>query len=403
MRVLVITQYFWPENFIINDMVKGLREKGHEVEVLTGKPNYPEGKIYEGYSLFGRSKDDYDGIPVRRVPLIPRGRSKSWNLVLNYFSFVITASSYAALFARNRFDRIFVFQPSPLTSVIPALVVKRLFGTPVILLIQDLWPESLSATGAVTSQRILGYLEKAVSFLLDRVDIILVQSQAFIPKLIKKGVSDSKIHYFPDYADDVFTVEAAGNTQNRLAAVPEGFRILFAGNIGESQDFETILNAAERLKDNQDIHWVIVGDGRKRKWVETQVRTRGLQRTVHLLGKFPLEDMPSFYSSADALLVTLKDEEIFGLTIPGKIQPYMAFAKPILAALNGEGGRIILEANAGYVAPSGDYEQLASYVLELKGLPKSRLDEMGKSGNRYYEKNFSRRVLLEKLDSFVRI
>lgn len=402
MRILVLTQYFWPENFIINDMVKGLREKGHQVEVLTGKPNYPEGRIYDGYSVFGQVRDNYEGIEVHRVPLVPRGKSRGWNLILNYLSFVLFASFYTALYTRNRYDRIFVFQPSPITSVIPALLARALYKIPVILLVQDLWPETLSATGAIKSKTILGVVEKMVRFLLNRVDAILVQSRAFIPKLKEKGLSGSKIFYFPDYADDVFTVGSDKKTESRLSNIPKGFKILFAGNIGESQGFETILNAAELLKDQDDIQWVILGDGRKKNWVETQVRERGLMRTVHLLGKYPLEDMPSFFYSADAMLVTLKDEEIFNLTIPGKIQPYMACSRPILAALSGEGRRIIQESGAGYVAHSGDYERLARCALDLKNLPGAKLAEMGCYGKKYYDEHFSRELLLERLDGFVR-
>ena len=402
MRVLVLTQYFWPENFIINDMVKGLREKGHQVEVLTGKPNYPEGKIYDGYSVFGRSRDDYVGIEVHRVPLVPRGRSKGWNLVVNYLSFVLSASLYAAICVRRKYDRIFVFQPSPITAVIPALVARALYKTPVILLIQDLWPESLSATGAIRSQKALSMMERVVRFLLRRVDTILVQSRAFIPKLKEKRLTGRNIFYFPDYADDVFTTISDGLREDKLGGLPKGFKILFAGNIGESQDFETILNAAEMLKDEMDIQWVIVGDGRRRGWVEKQVKKRRLARTVHLLGKYPLEEMPAFYASADALLVTLKDEEIFALTIPGKVQSYMACGKPILAALNGEGGRIIREAGAGYVSASGDYQQLASDARELKSLPRAKLEEMGRQASNYYQENFRRELLLDKLDGYVR-
>lgn len=402
MRLLILTQYFWPENFIINDIAKGLRERGRQVEVLTGKPNYPEGKIYDGYGVFGQARDDYEGIRIYRVPLIPRGKSRGWNLLLNYLSFAFSASVYIALFARKKYDRIFVFQPSPITCVIPALVARLLYKTPVILLIQDLWPESLSATGAIKSKAVLRVVGSIVSFLLERVDTILVQSRAFIPKLVGKGLDSSKIFYFPDYADNIFTATPHEPMKNRLSDLPKGFKILFAGNIGESQDFDTILKAAEILKDEEGLQWVILGDGRKKRWVENKIREKGLQGVVYLLGKFPLEDMPSFYSSADAMLVTLKNEEIFSLTIPGKVQPYMACSKPILAALNGEGGKIILEAGAGAVSPAGDYQQLAKCALYLKNLPASELAKMGRNGRKYYEENFSRERLLEKLDGFIR-
>ncbi len=394
MNILIVTQYFWPENFRVNDLAKGLIERGHLVTVLTGKPNYPEGRFYPGYGFFGRTREEYEGIAVIRVPLISRGKSKGLRLACNYLSFAILASLLGPMMCRSRFDVIYVFEISPITVAIPAIFMKLVRGIPVQLHVLDLWPDSLTATNAIHSRHVLRLVCSMVRFIYRHSDQILVQSEGFISSVEERGGSRAKILYFPTSAESLFS--HAPETLLPPVQLPEGFVILFAGNIGEAQDFPTILAAAEKLLMHRDIKFVILGDGRRQEWVKTEVARRGLEN-VYLLGRFPLETMPSFFSKADVLLVTLKNEPIFALTVPAKLQSYMAFGKPVAAALNGEGRDIIELSKSGIVAPSSDPERLAEVILHLYRLtPEQRL-EMGANGKAYYLKHFDRDMLLDRL------
>lgn len=401
MRILVISQYFWPENFRINDLLSGLVEQGNEVTVLTGIPNYPEGKFFSGYSFFNKTDEEYNGVKIVRVPIIPRGKSSMLRLVINYASYLFSACFFAPFLLRKRFD-VILFALSPFTEGIPALFLKKLLKAPVIYWAQDLWPESLSATGAIKSPFILGVIRRFIDFIYKHCERVIVQSRAFIPAIESRGVDIKKIYYLPNAAEELYKPVQLEPDAPERAKIPDGFIVMFAGNIGAAQDFPTILAAAECLKTRDDIHWVIVGDGRMREWVEAQVRERGLEKTVHLIGRYPLEVMPRFFALADIMLVTLKDEYIFSLTIPSKIQSYMACAKPIVAAINGEGARIIIESGSGIVSAAEDPEGLAKAIMVSKGLNKMDLEIIGQNSRKFFEQNFERNYLLEILNGWLK-
>lgn len=402
MHILIVSQYFWPENFRINDLSLGLMEKGHQVTVLTGIPNYPEGRFFPGYGFFKNNRENYQGVKVIRVPLIPRGNGGGLRLALNYISYAFFASILSPFVCRGKFDLIFVCQLSPVMVGLPALVLKRLKHAPIMFWIQDLWPESLSATGAIKSKKALKVVEKLVRFIYSGCDLILVQSRAFSPSIEKEGVDPCRIAYFPNSAEELYKpVEVELDAPER-SMIPAGFCVMFAGNIGAAQDFETILSAAEQLKEYADIHWVIVGDGRMRPWVEAQIDERGLTETVHLLGRHPVELMPRFFSIADVMLVTLKKEYIFSLTIPSKVQSYLACAKPIIAALDGEGARVIEESGAGVTCSAENPQALAEAVLKMYRLTEADLHDIGLRGRRYFEQHFERTVLLERLNNWIK-
>jgi colanic acid biosynthesis glycosyl transferase WcaI len=400
-KILIVTQYFWPESFPINDLVLGLRERNHRITVLTGIPNYPEGRVLSGYGLLKNRKQDYHGIKVFRVPLVPRGRGGGFRLVLNYCSFALCASILAPFVCRDTYDLIFVYEPSPITVGLPALVLKRLKSAPILFWMQDLWPESLSATGAVRSKRILKMVARLVRFIYRGCDRILIQSRAFSPQVESLGVKSERIFYYPNSAEEFYRPMQLDADAPECSLMPSGFRVMFAGNVGAAQDFATILKAASKLKGYPDIHWLIVGDGRMRPWVETQVQRRGLKENMHLLGRHPVQTMPRFFSLADVLLVTLRKDPIFELTIPSKVQPYLACAKPIIAALDGEGARVIKEAEAGVVCPSGDPEALSEAVLALYSMSKKEREAMGLRGRDYFEKHFERTMLLDRLEKWM--
>ena len=400
MEILVITQYFWPENFRINDLVLGLKEKGYNVTILTGKPNYPSGKIFPGYSLLSKLKDNFDGITVYRVPSVPRGNGRNLRLIMNYFSFIVSACFMAPFLLKGKYDLIFVYEPSPITVMIPAIFLKKIKNVPIMLWVLDLWPESISSTGAIKSVNIIKMVKKLVNYIYHKCDLILVQSQSFIKPIEEYGIKKDKIFYFPNSAEELFYPATKINKEIDTM-LPNGFRIMFAGNIGAAQDFGTILSAAEILNKYKEIQFIIIGDGRMFNWTKEEINKRNLSGTVHLLGQYSLELMNDFFACADLMLVTLKKSYIFSLTVPGKIQSYLACGRPVIAALDGEGGRIIEESGAGISCPTENAEALAKGILKLFNMPKMEREELGKNGRKYYEINFDRNMLLNKLDKIV--
>lgn len=400
MRVLIVSQYFWPENFRINDLALGLLERGHEVTVFTGKPNYPEGRFFPGYGFFGRAHEDFRGVRVIRVPLIPRGSGGRLGLVLNFLSFALFGSLLAPFRCKGTFDAILVYEPSPVTVGLPALVLKWIKRAPVVFWAQDLWPETLAATGVVRARWILALVDRMVRFIYRHCDLVLVQSRAFTPHVQAQGVPAEKIRYYPNTAEELYRPIAVEERAPERETLPRGFRVVFAGNIGAAQDFETVIAAAEKLKAERDIQWVIIGEGRRYAWVAQEIARRGLRGTVRLLGRYPVESMPRFFALADALLVTLRNEPIFSLTIPTKIQSYLACGRPIVAALDGEGARVINESGAGIAVSAGNAAALAGAVLRLHSLPAPERDSMGRRGRAYFEREFERSMLVSRLEQW---
>jgi len=395
MRILVISQYFWPENFRINDLVTELVHRGHEVTVLTGKPNYPDGYTFPDFLESPAKFARFAGAEVIRVRMLPRGRG-GLRLMLNYISFAVSASIFGPWKLRQRkFDGIFVFQPSPVTVGLPAIVLKLLKRAPIAFWVLDLWPQSLSAVGAVRSKVVLGLVDYLVRCIYSRCDVVLVQSRAFVTTISQQLKNTSKIIYFPSWAEPAEPIEAA-SLAPEIEHRPELFNIVFTGNIGEAQDFGAVLDAAEILR-SEPLRWIIVGDGRRADWVANEIGIRGLGEKVVMPGRFGLERMPSFFKHADALLVSLRDEPIFGLTIPGKVQTYLATGKPILAMLNGEGADVIKASGAGFTAPAGDSASLAEQVMKLKSLSKIDREKIGEKGIQVIARDFNRETLVDRL------
>ncbi|TAJ80683.1 MAG: glycosyltransferase WbuB [Gallionellaceae bacterium] len=394
MRVLIVSLYFWPEGFRINEICNSLQEKGIAFEVLTGKPNYPRGDVFPGYRAWGCQKEVHHGYGINRVPLFARGRG-GWRLALNYFSFVISGLLFAPWMLRNKkFDVIFIYAPSPVLQAIPAIFLGWLKKCPVVLWVQDLWPESLSATGHVHNHAVLKLVERMVRFIYRHSDLLLVPSRAF-EKPIRALVTDTPIKYYPNSVDDTFAVPSTGDTPP-IDGLGEGFSVMFAGNIGAAQAVSVIVEAASLLKEYPHIHFVILGDGSAREWMMKEVQLRGLTN-VHLPGRFPVETMPGFMQKASALLVTLADRPIFAATVPNKIQAYMAAGRPIIACLNGEGARLVVEAKAGLATPAEDPRALAEAVLQLYMQSSDERASMGDNGRRYYQEHFDHGRLIDQL------
>jgi glycosyltransferase involved in cell wall biosynthesis len=403
MKILIVSQYFWPENFQINHLVLGLKEKGHRITVLTGIPNYPGGRFYPGYGIFKRTHEDYQGIEIVRVPLVPRGKGGGIRLALNFLSFAFFASLLAPLRRLGAFDLIFVYEPSPITVGLPALVLKKLKSAPIIFWVQDLWPESISAAGGIKSRFIYKQTEKLVRYIYGRCDLILVQSKAFVNSIVRLGIADGIIRYFPNSAEDFYRPVERPTDEFINGLLPEGFLVMFAGNIGVAQDFDTMLDAVEILRDYKDIHWIILGDGRMNTHLKKQVSERRLDGNVHLMGKYPAKAMPYFFAVADVLFVSLKKNPIFALTVPAKLQSYFACARPVIAALDGEGARIVEESKAGYACPSENPKALSEAVVKMYLLTEEERKGMGMRGRQYFDCHFEQKKLLDDLETWAKL
>lgn len=394
MKILVVTNHFYPEVFRVNDVAFEFTRRGHEVTVITSIPNYPQGRYLPGYGLFRKRKEAINGVKVIRVPVMPRGEGGAVRLFLNYLSFFITASWCAFILSfRRKFDKIFVHETSPVTVGIPALIFKWRQNIPLYFWVLDLWPESLTAGGGVTNKQVLGIFKWITCLIYKKSDKILISSRGFRQSILEKGDFAKNIVYFPNWGEDVFS----GSIPFELSELPDGFNVMYAGNLGEAQGFETVMAAALRLKDHPRVKWVFLGNGRKKKYIEDFVERNHLKGTVYLLGAYPLERMPSFFAQADVLLVTLKDEVIFNLTVPAKLQAYMAASKAVCAVLNGEGAEIVKEAVNGCTVPAGNVELLVEQVIRLSECSRQELEQLGKNGLDYYNKYFKKDTCMENL------
>lgn len=397
MNILIVSQYFWPENFRINDLAQELVTRGHRVTVLTGIPNYPRGVVFEAFSADPKSFDTYAGARVIRVPMLARA-SSAVRLFLNYLSFVLGACLLGPWRLRGvHADVIFVFEPSPVTVGLPALLLGRIKRSPVVFWALDLWPETLSAIGVVRSPRVLAWVGHLVRFIYERCTLVLGQSKGFLKSIAKYCSDASKIRYFPSWAEEIFH-ETAHSLAPEVPVRPDLFTVVFAGNVGDAQDMPAVVEAADLLRHNPAIRWLIVGDGRRSAWLEQEVQRRGLQEQVLLLGRFGVERMPSFYAHADALLVSLKKDPVFSMTIPGKVQSYLMAGVPILGMLDGEGAQVIEDANAGLVCAAGDSAGLASAVLKMASMGRDERQALGLNGRAFAQREFGRVSLMNRLE-----
>lgn len=399
MKILIVTQYFYPENFKSNDLAFELQKRGHDVTVLTGLPNYPEGKMYKGYGILKNRNQTLNGVKVIRSLLILRGKASGFRLMLNYFSFAFFASFRAVFLAiEKKFDAVIVHEPSPITQFIPALIFKLLHKTPIYFWVLDLWPESLQVAGNIHNKYVLNFFKRMTQYFYDSSERILIGSKGFSKSILEKGEYKSKLIYFPNWAEDVISM---GGKKYPVPALPQGFRVLFAGNIGEAQDIDNILKAALLTKRFSGIKWIFLGDGRKMQFMRDFVKSNSLGDTVYTLGRFPIESMATFFEKSDVLLFGLKDNPIFNLTVPSRVQAYMSASKPIIGMINGEAGNLINEIGCGFAVGAGDYTSLADKIIELSEMSNNVRDEMGKKAYNYYERNFTLKSCIDNLENIL--
>lgn len=382
MKILVVSQYYYPEPFRITDICETLVKEGHEVTVLTGQPNYPEGSIYQGYKNHF-SSEVINLVRVFRTKIKPR-RTGSFNLMLNYFSFPFYARKIVKKLDKD-YDIVFINQLSPILSALPGIKYARKNKVNTILYCLDLWPESLVAGGVKRKSiiyKIFGIISKKIY---KKIDKILITSKSFKTKFDEYGINTE---YFPQYSEDIYlsNINKSENSGD--------FNIVFAGNIGEIQSLETILLAAKELISFKDIKFNLYGSGSQFDKV-VKLRDDWMLSNVIFHGRVNISEMPKIYSTADALLVTLKDDELLSMTLPGKVQSYMAAGKPIIGAINGETKEIIEDAKAGYIAKAEDYKKLADLIIIARNNPE--LYMLGLNGKKYYDENFNKTIFIEKL------
>lgn len=394
MKILIITQYFWPESFKINDLALGLKERGYNVSVLTAIPNYPKGVFFDNYSFWKNNEEEWNGIKIYRSKIFSRGNG-GIRLMLNYVSFVFFCS-LKVFFIKEKFDKIFVYEPSPITVGLPAIVASRKMKIPYYFWVQDLWPESLSAAGGIKNKYVLSFFDKITRLIYSKSKKVLVQSKGFADYIKKQGCFSDKIIYYPNSAEKLYRpLEPVLEYQSKLS---EGFKLIFAGNLGEAQGIDTLINAAKIVKEKGvEVNWVFLGDGRQREYYINEVKRIGLESNFYFLGAFPAETMPYFFSCAEALIVSLKKDKIFSLTIPSKLQSYLACGKPILASLDGEGAKVIEESMAGFVSPSENAELFAANVIKLYNLSSESRSEMSENALQYFKNEFEREMLIDRL------
>lgn len=399
LTILFVSQYFHPEQFSNNAIARELVARGHEVHALPCVPNYPGGAFFEGYSHRERREEVWEGVHIHRVGTVPRGQTR-WQLALNFLAYPF-AAFWTALRRTPKADVAFCSLTSPLTQAVPAIWLRWLRGAPVVIWVQDLWPESVTVTLGVRNRALIRVMEWVCGWIYRRADLVLVQSRAFPPAIERFGVDPARLRFFPNTAATLYRPVAPEDAPEEGALVPQaGFRLMFAGNIGESQDFETLIAAAERLRD-RDIAWVIIGSGRGESAARALVAEKGLD-CFHFLGRHPEETMPRFFAHADAMLVSLRDEAIFRLTVPYKTTCYLACGKPIVASLTGEGARIVEEAGAGVTAPASDPEALAAAITRMIDAGAEARAEMGRRARACFEANYAPEKIYGDLEGWLR-
>lgn len=400
MKVLILSQFFHPENFRANELALLLKQENLEVEVLTGLPNYPQGSFYKGYSLLGPYSDQLKSLKIHRVPVIPRQSGKSWQLVLNYLSFVFLASVFGFWKLRNfKFDVIVVWNTSPITSFLPAILFKLWRKCPATIWVQDLWPETFKAVTGINNSLLDSALELVVRTVYRFCDQIWIQSMAFKNSVLLRS-SDEKIFYVPNWADEVYEKSFATKTDELSRLLPLN-SFVFAGNLGRVQSLETILNAAEKLR-GQNLKIIFIGGGSLESWLKNEIVEKHLEENVLHIPLMPPEQVVGYLKEAKALFITLKKDPLFEKTMPSKLQSSLALGRPIVAAIDGEAQRVIKESGAGFSVAAEDSNALANVILQMNQMSQSELDQLGINGRKYYEIHFSRTKVLNTILQLIR-
>jgi glycosyltransferase involved in cell wall biosynthesis len=395
MNILVVCQYYKPEPFKISDLCAELVLRGHQITVLTGIPNYPEGNVYTGYRWYRKYVEMDSGVKVIRVPIIPRKKSKIL-LMLNYISFIISGT-FAALLLNRKFDCVFVYQLSPVFMAIPGIAYSKIKKVPLYIYVLDLWPESFLEIEQISNYYIEFIVRKISQLIYMKSSKVAVSSKGFI-ELIKKMGYKKKIKYIPQFSDDPERYNLTKNFKKNNEL--KNFQIIFAGNVGYAQGLETMIEAASiTQKINNKIHWLILGDGRAKKKLMNECNVKNIN-VIEFKDRVSFLDACYEIKNSDASLLILSKSHLFSLTEPAKLQTYLACGSPVLCAIEGETARIIKEANAGVIVSMGNANELAIKAIELS-MESQQLDTYSKNARRYYLENYTREKHTQRILEFL--
>ena len=401
MRILIVSQYFWPESFLITDFAEGMTQRGHRVDVLTGAPNYPGGRVFGGYSPWNFLCEKRGETAIFRVPLAPRGRGGGFRLALNYLSYVLSAVIFGSLHFLARgfpYEVMLVYGVSPPTQALPALWFSCFSKAKVVFWVQDLWPETLPAVG-YSNKWLVRLASGLVKFIYRRCHLLLGQSRSMVGRLSRPELRAARLEYLPNWAESIFV--SGQNAQGGPADLPAGFNLIFAGNFGQAQGLEDWLTATARLKGRVSFNLIFIGEGRAKADLAALAKKLDLERTVFFLGFKPLEQMPSYFAKADALLLSMKKTAAFNYVVPRKLSTYLMAGRPVLAAALGETADIINKSGAGLTCPPGDPQVLADLMETFIRLDIKDRERMSRQGRDYAEANFSRPALLERFEKLL--
>ena len=382
-KILLISQVFWPEIMRVNDIAQYLQNQNIEVDVLTGKPNYPFGKIFKGYSRFKIEYEEYLNIKIHRIPIIPRFNGRSFFLFLNYISFIVLGSLLGPfIFSRKKYNSILVFATSPLLQALIGVLLSKIYKIKLIIWVQDLWPHSLAATGHIKNKYLLKIVNYFVKFIYKNSHIILVQSNSFISEIQKYNLY-KQIIYLPNPSENFINSKKSEINFNQ-----KKFNLVYAGNIGTVQSIETIVKAADLLKNNPKIQFHIFGNGKNFLNIKTLIVNSNIDNII-IYGQIDNIFIKDILKKSDALIFCLKKDHLLNKTIPAKLQTYMSIGKPIIAAIDGESSNIINDSNCGLTCKSENYKLLAKNIIKLSDLNIDELNNYGNNAIKFYAKNFN--------------
>lgn len=402
-RVLVVTQYIYPENFKSNELVFELAKRGYHVDVLTGIPNYPEGVYFKGYGLFKKRLEKKDGVTFYRCLQTPRGRKASGlGLGVNYLSFVFFATLWILFFFmwKKRYDVIITHEPSPITQLIPAIILGKIRRVPVYSWIMDIWPDAIAnAVSEGTYKKVFPILNAVTEWTYKNSHKIMITSKGMAAFINRYHDYSDKIIYFPNWSVDM----AVDSAHFKTPVLPEGFRIMLAGNLGDGQNLDAVGEAMLMLKEYKEVKWIFVGDGSCKKWLDSFIQDNGLSDTAVTLGRFPGEAMPAFFRQANAMVATLRGGFAdLDITVPARVQSFMAAGRPILAMIGKGAADLINESKCGYAVAPGDYKALVDVIIN-KVLPnKEAFEQMGRNGRLHYEKEFTLSHCIDHLEEIIK-
>ncbi len=399
-HLLVVSQYFYPEQFRINDICSEWVKRGYKVTVLTGIPNYPQGKFYEGYGFFSKRKEFYKGMEIIRIPLIPRGTGAIM-MALNYFSFVISGFFWS-LFASLNADIVFIYEVSPMTQALPGIWYAKRRKIPCFLYVMDLWPENVEIVGGVKNKTILALIGKMVNYIYYNCDKVFTSSKSFIKAIVNRGISENKIVFWPQYAEDCYRPMITEDNPVDQITGDGAFNLIFAGNIGYAQGLEILPKTANILKsEGKRVRFNIVGDGRFKESLINMTVKEDVRDMFNFIEKQPANKIPEFMSVCDAALITLSGSKIFEMTLPAKLQSYLACGIPIVVSGNGEIQEVVKESGAGLYCDAADPEALSQIIADLLSKTAEEMDLLRENARKFYEDNYDRSMLLDKMDKYL--